>query len=415
MTRTKTQITLPAGTTIPDHIAIILDGNRRWARARGFEPWMGHKAGYEAAWKVMRATRDWGIHTITVWAFSTENWERPEKEIDEIMNLARRMLGDVRAEVMKEEIRFVHLGNKDRLPEDIAKMLGELEKETKAHQKHTFNFAFNYGGRDEIVRAARRIISDRIPAESVDEKLFSSYLDTGDQVYPYVDLFIRTSGEQRSSGLMPWQMTYAEYYWELDHLPDMTPEKLREAIVDYSRRRRRFGGNDREEHMRFDPRVVAKLELDWRRSLALGEGERFRDLIVRYVKEHYGLSKDLAKGAGLYLAKALVYGQREDWEKAKESLESLYEIVKKTLGLAMEPKIVAGIEVDLWKNQGEHGKTLEEQMRVLYAETFRFSDFQASKAAHLSAMAQGEMQRKNWKQAEWLLERFYSALKERVA
>lgn len=412
---THEKLALPLRTNIPDHIAIILDGNRRWARAKGRMTLEGHKAGFEAGMKVARAARDFGVHTVTVWGFSTENWDRSKEEIDYLMTLYRRMVDTIRNEARKEDIRFVHLGRKDRFPQRLVDFIEEVEDETRGNSKHVLNVALDYGGRDEIVRATRKIVADGVPVEKIDEKLFASYLDTGDQAYPYVDLFIRTSGEQRTSGFLSWQLAYAEYYWELDHLPDMSPEKLREAILDYSRRRRRFGGNDKEEHMKFDPRVVAKLELDWRRALAIGEGEKFRDLLVRYVKEHYGLSKELAKTAGYSMAKAIVYGRDEDWGQAKESLEGLYKIVKKTLGLAMEPKIVAGIEVDMWKNQGEHGKTLEQQLRQLYAETFRVSDFQASKAAHLSALARGEMDKSNWKGAEWFLERFYRALKERVA
>ncbi|KKU89845.1 MAG: Isoprenyl transferase [Candidatus Yanofskybacteria bacterium GW2011_GWA1_48_10] len=412
----RTSVSLPPGTVVPNHLAIILDGNRRWARSKGLDPWEGHKAGYLAGKKIAEATRRWGIHTLTVWGFSTENWERNEKEISTIMDLLRRFLAEVREEVVKEDTRFVHLGDKQRLPEDIVAAIKNLEEETRFNKRHVLNVALNYGGRNEIVRTTQKIIDADIPAEQVDEKLFASYLDTADQPYPYVDLFIRPSGEQRTSGLLPWQMTYAEYYWELDHLPDMTPEKLKKAIMDYSCRRRRFGGNDKEEHFKFDPALVAKLELDWRRALDLGEGERLRDLVVRYVKEHYGLSKELAKDAGYYMAKALLYGRSEDWDMAKESLKGLYAIIQKTLGLAMEPEVVAGIQIDGWRRgKVQPSKTLEEHLRQLYAEVFRVSDFQASKAAHLAALAQGEMDKKNWDLAEPLLERFYRALKERVA
>lgn len=411
----ETKVTLPPGTKVPDHIAIILDGNRRWARARGLPTLKGHNAGFEAGMKVARAARDFGVHTVTVWGFSTENWDRSPEEISYLMKLYRKMVDRVREEAVKEDIRFVHLGRKDRFPKDLMKYIAQVEEETKNNRKHLLNVALDYGGHDQIIRATQKIIRDGIPADQVNEKLFASYLDTAHQPYPYVDLFIRPSGEQRTSGLMPWELAYAEYYWEIDHLPDMTPEKLRAAIVDYSRRRRRFGGNDREEHLKFDPRLVAKLELGWRRALALGEGERLRDLVISYVKEHYGLSKGLAKDAGYYMAKALLYGRAEDWNQAKDSLEGLYKIIKKTLGLALEPDVVAGLQIDMWKGKGETGKTLEECLRQLYAEVFRVSDFQASKAAHLAALAQTEMDKKNWNQAQSLLEKFYAALKERVA
>ena len=190
-----------------------------------------------------------------------------------------------------------------------------------------------------------------------------------------------------------------------DHLPDFSPEMLREAVLDFSRRRRRFGGNDAEKHLGFNPAIVADLEVRWRHQLSIGEKEKFRDLVVRYVKEHYGLSKSLAREAGLAMARALVHGQEKDWDKAKEALEGLYGILQKTLRLAFEPEVIARIEIDLWKNGSE------ESLREYLAEKFRFSTFQAATAAHLGWLAQtaeGE-KKKDY------LEKFYQALKERVA
>ncbi len=397
-------ITLPPGTKIPNHIALILDGNRRWARARGLKPWEGHKAGYEAIKKLAKSARDLGVHTFTVWAFSTENWERPEIEINEIMKLLRFGLDEMEPELHQDKVRFIHLGRKDKLPKDAMEHISKLEKDTAHYTDYVFNIALDYGGHQEIIRAVNKILDAKL--KTVNAKQFESFLDTANQPYPYVDLFIRTSGEQRTSGLLPWQMDYAEYYFEQEHLPDFTPEKLREAILDYSRRRRRFGGNDAEEHFKFDPKVVAGLELQWQHALSLKQDEKFRDLVIRYVREHYGLSKDLAKDAGLNLAKALVYRRHENWDKAKESLEGLYEIIRKTLGLALEPKIVANIEIDLWKN----GVT-EEKLKHLLAEKFRVSSFQAAAAAHLGWLA--STSDKNNKKG--LLEKFYQAIKERVA
>lgn len=325
------------------------------------------------------------------------------------MKLYWKMVDEVRERAKKEQIRFVHLGRKDRFPKKLMKYIEEVEQETRRNEKHVFNVALDYGGHDEIVRATRKIIEEKIPAKEVDEKLFARYLDTGDQPYPYVDLFIRTSGEQRTSGLLPWQMFYAEYYWELDHLPDMTPEKLRDAVVDYSRRRRRFGGNDAMEHLKFDPKLVADLQIKWQHELAVGGGERFRDYVMRYVKEQYGLSKELAKSAGRNLANALVSRDEEDWDGAKKSLKKLYEIVKKNLDLAFEPSIVANFEVDLWQ-KGEN----EDKMREYLGEKFRFSELQAAKSAHLAILADRE-QMTNPSLARSYLEKFYEALKERVA
>jgi hypothetical protein len=296
------------------------------------------------------------------------------------------------------------------LPKDIVRLIGELEEETKDYSKHTFNFVVDYGGHDEIVRAVKKIVEAKVEAQQIDAKLFESYLDTAGQEYSYVDLFIRTSGEQRTSGLFPWQMDYAEYYFEQDHLPDFSPEKLKEAIMDYSRRRRRFGVNDTEEHLKFDPKVVADLEVRWRHALDLGENERFYDLVVRYVREHYGLSKELAKSAGLNLAKAVVYGKQDNWDEARKALTGLYGVVQKTLKLAFEPEMVANFEINLWKS----GQT-EEEMRMLVAEKFRVSNFQAAKSAHLAHLANIEVKKKNWEKAKGYMVKYYQALKERVA
>jgi undecaprenyl diphosphate synthase len=401
-------ITLPEGTKTPNHIAMILDGNRRWARARGLEPWEGHKAGYKAVKSLAEASRTLGVHTFTVWAFSTENWERPQKEINEIMKLLRYGLDEMEPSLHKDKVRLIHLGRKDRLPKDAIEHIQRLENETRKYDSsHVFNMALDYGGKDEITRAVQKIINDKVTSDEVNAKLIESYLDTADQPYPYVDLFIRTSGEQRTSGLFPWQLDYAEFYFEQEHLPEFTPEKLKDAILDYSRRRRRFGANDAEEHLQFDPKVVADLEVQWQHALNIGEHERLSDLVIRYVKEHYGLSKDLAKNAGLNLAKALVYGRQENWHEAKANLAGLYEILRKTLGLALEPDIVASIEVDLWKN----GVT-EEGLRHLLAEKFRVSTFQVTKSAHLGWLA---TQSDNVDHKRGLLEKFYAAIKERVA
>lgn len=401
-------ITLPRGTKVPDHIAIILDGNRRWARARGLKPWEGHRAGYEAVKRMADASRKLGVHTFTVWAWSTENWERAEVEVNEIFKLLRVAIAEMDEELKREKVRFVHIGRKDRLPKDVLEGLKMLEDKSRMHTEHTFNLCLDYGGKDEILRATRRIISDQLPVEQIDEKIFESYLDTAGQQYPYVDLFIRTSGEQRTSGLLPWQMTYAEYYFEQDHLPDFTPAKLREAILDFSRRRRRFGGDDAVEHFQFDPKVVAKIELDMRRQI--GDREKLSELAIEYIKQQYGMSKNLAKVAGLSLAKALVHRDKLEWDKARQAMTDLYELIRKNVGLALEPEIVASIEVGTWK-----GQLVEGDLRQLLAEKFRVSEFQAAKSAHLAYMANEEVARGDWKKAGQLMEKYYQALKERVA
>jgi undecaprenyl diphosphate synthase len=421
-------IVLPRGTKIPDHIVIIPDGDRRWARTRGLPVTEGHRAGYMALKKLARASRDLGIHTLTLWGFSTENWERSLEERKNIMNLARRMVKDFMDEALEEGVRFIHLGRKDRLPPDLVQMLTEAEEKSKDNTKHVLNVALDYGGRDEIVRAVRKIISDKVPVEKINEKLFENYLDTSGQPYPYPELFIRTSGEQRTSGLLPWQIAYAEYYWEECHLPDFTPKKLKLAILDYSRRRRRFGGNDAEQHLTFDPEVVAKLEIAWWRLRKIPKGTRFQDYAFNHLREQFGLSKKLAKEAAKYLIVAfLEQDNGRNWEKAKINLKKFYKLIKDEVKLAFEPSIVASMQVKFWedmagKEQVKAASDAEETARELVAEVNRISLFQAAKAAHLLVLANIERNlaergsgEKHWDKAQDYLERFYKALKERVA
>ena len=409
----KNKITLPSDTEIPNHIAIILDGNRRWARARGLPTLEGHRAGFVAGRTVARAARDLGVHTFTVWGFSTENWNRSPKEISYLMTLFNHFVKDVRKDAKKDGVRFVHLGRKDHLPKALIKLITEVENETKNNKNFVLNAALDYGGKNEIIRAVKKIVQEKIPADKIDEKVFEKHLDTWDQPYPYIDLFIRTSGEQRTSGLMPWQMEYAEYYWERDHLPDFTPEKLKEAILDYSRRRRRFGGNDALEHFDFKPELAAKFEVAWWRLSNIPEGMRFRDYAFKHLKEQFGLSKKLAKEAAVYLAEALIEEKKSKWDKAKGKLKSFYKLIKDELKLAFEPEIVASLEVRFRQELGQDAA--EGTARELLGEVYRISLFQAAKAAHLRVLASVEAKLGNWKKAEEYLQKYYRALKDRVA
>jgi undecaprenyl diphosphate synthase len=406
------EITLPRGTVIPNHIAMILDGNRRWARARGLAPWKGHFYGYKAVNALAHATRRLGIHTFTVWAFSTENWERPQKEIDEIMNVFRRALKETEKDFHKEHVAMVHLGRKDRLPTDIASEVVRIEAETaKYAPEHIFNMAIDYGGRDEIVRAVQKIVKDKISANEIDEKSFEKYLDTYNQPYPDPDLFIRTSGEQRTSGFLPWQMAYTEFYFEEGHLPDFTPDKLKVALLDYSRRRRRFGGNDTVNHFEFDPQVLARLELKWWRLGKIPEGTKFREYALAHVKEQYGLSKHLAGAAAHLLFEAITEENNNKLSEAKEKLKKFYTLIKDEVKLAFEPEIVASLEVRMRNEKGESEETTKEYL----AEVYRISLLQAAKAAHLKVLANIERNKENWEKAEEYLQKYYRALKERVA
>ncbi len=423
----ESKITFPKDTVIPNHIAIILDGNRRWARSKGLPTLAGHKAGFEAGMEIARASRSWGVHTFTVWGFSTENWDRSPDEISYLFKLFRRMVKVVEDEAKKDDIRFIHLGRKDRLPKELIKYIREVEEKTKDNKSHVFNVALDYGGHDEIIRVTKKIVDDKIPSKKIDEKLFTSYLDTKDQPYPYVDLFIRTSGEQRTSGFLPWQLNYSEYVWETVNLPDMTPRRLADDILDFSRRRRRFGGNDTASHFCFDPKLTAKLELSWWRLSKIPEGVRLRDYAANHVCEQFGLSKKLAKEAAKYLVEAVVEENDEKWDRATEKMKSFYELIKEEVKLAFEPKIVASMEVDF--NREMDGKSnisdagnAEELAQKHLAEVYRISLLQAAKAARLRVLAGVEknlalagLGEEHWNRAEDYLQKYYSALKERVA
>jgi hypothetical protein len=252
-------------------------------------------------------------------------------------------------------------------------------------------------------------------------------MDTAGQPYPNVDLYIRTSGEQRTSGFMMWQSDYAEFYWENDHFPDFSPEKLRAAILDYSRRRRRFGGNDAMEHFKFSPRLAAKLELSWWRLRKIPEGTRFTDYAIDHLKEQFGLSKELAREAAGLMTEALAHGNKSKWKEALIPLRKFYELIKEELKLAFEPSLAASLEIKLWRDLSDkenirEAADVEETAKELYAEVYRISLFQAAKAAHLRILAAIErnlaergMGEVHWARAEDYLQKFYSALKERVA
>ena len=222
-------------------------------------------------------------------------------------------------------------------------------------------------------------------------------------------------------------MVYSEFYFEEDHLPDMTPEKLRTAILDYSRRRRRFGAKDKMAHLKFRPEVTARLEVGWWRLQNIPQGTRFRDYAVKHIKEQYGLSKTLATQAAKYMIEAVVEGKDKKWEKSMVSAKKFYELIRNEIKLAFEPSLAASLQVKLWrgingKDKVEVADGVEDTARHLYAEVYRISVFQATKAAHLRVLANIERNlaekghgEYHWDRAEDYLEKFYRALKERVA
>jgi len=341
------QIKLPPGTIVPNHIAVILDGNGRWARSRGLQVTQGHEAGYKAIRDVLEAARILGVHTLTVWGWSTENWKRPPKEIAKIMELVERSLRTELKAAHKEKVRFTHLGRKDRLPKPLIELIKKAEAETAHYTKYQFNLALDYGGRDELLRATKKMLQDNLDPAKLNEDVFSNYLDTAGQKYPDPDLFIRTSGEQRTSGYLPWQTVYAEFYFEEDHLPDMTPVKLQSIILDYSRRRRRFGAKDRVRHFRFKPELTAHLELAWWRLANIPEDKTFSQYAHEHLAEQWGLSKSLAKDAAKLMVAALVEGKAENWPQATSKMRAFYRLIKDEVKLAFEPSLAASLEIKL--------------------------------------------------------------------
>jgi undecaprenyl diphosphate synthase len=418
---------LPKGTVVPNHIALIMDGNGRWARSHGLPATKGHEAGAKAVREVIDQARDWGVHTITLWGFSTENWKRSPKEVHKILSLVKIYLQKELEIAHKDKVRFIHLGRKDRLPGDLRKLIERVEDETKDYTNHILNLALDYGGRDEILRAIHKAAETGIDMTIIDEKTFSSCLDTANQPYPEPDLLIRTSGEQRTSGLLPWQMVYSEFYFEEVHLPDITPQKLQAAILDFSRRRRRFGAKDRIHHFKFKPEVTAKLELAWWRLKKIPERQGFIDYSIEHLKEQFGLSKELASEAALLMAQAVKHGESNKWKEAQKPLKKFYELLKEELKLAFEPSLAASLEVKFWqdsraKESAEEAIAVEDTAKELYAEVYRISLFQAAKLAHLRVLATVEQNlaerglgEHHWDRAEDYLEKFYKELKQRVA
>jgi undecaprenyl diphosphate synthase len=225
---------------IPNHIAIIPDGNRRWAKEKGLPSLEGHRRGFDVGIKIGKKIRSLGVHTTTIWAFSTENWNRTEKEITYLMELYQAFLEKNLKEALKEKIRIIHLGKKDKIPKKLLESIENSEEKTKNFKDYILNIALDYGGRDEMIRAIEKIKDQKSKIE-LSEDNFNQFLDTANQPYPNPDLIIRTSGEQRTSGLMIWQAAYSEYIFLKKHFPDVTDEDIEQSIEEYSQRQRRFG------------------------------------------------------------------------------------------------------------------------------------------------------------------------------
>ena len=229
---------------IPQHVAIILDGNGRWAKKRGMPRNYGHVQGSKNVERICEDAYKMGIKYLTVYAFSTENWNRPKDEVDALMKLLRNYMKTCLKTAEKNRMKVRVIGDISRLDEDIRKRILELEKASEHNDGLNFQIAINYGSRDEMIRAMRAMANDveagTLAPEAISEKIFESYLDTHD--IPDPDLLIRTSGELRLSNYLLWQMAYTELYFPDVTWPDFTKEELTKAIEQYNSRDRRFGG-----------------------------------------------------------------------------------------------------------------------------------------------------------------------------
>lgn len=227
---------------LPNHLAIILDGNGRWANQRGLPRNMGHRQGVKTLTKIVKECSKIGIKHLTVYAFSTENWNRPQKEIDYLMSLIERYLNRIEKQLFKSDIRLKVIGEKTKLNDYLLSVIDTIESKTKDHQGLTLNIAFNYGSKDEIVNAFKKMANDKVlfTKENVDKYLYTS--ESKD-----VDLLIRTSGEQRISNYLLWQIAYAEIYFTDVYWPDFNINELEKALDSFQNRKRRFGGLDNEK------------------------------------------------------------------------------------------------------------------------------------------------------------------------
>lgn len=234
---------MPDTRLLPNHIGLIMDGNGRWAKKRGLPRKAGHKAGVQTFRKIVRYCNKIGLKYLTVYALSTENWKRPKEEIDSLMQLFREFLSDAE-NYKKENVKTIFIGDRSILDQDIQDRIKECELESSTHTGLTLNMAINYGGRDEILRAARHLAADlldnTISYDQIDENSIEARLDTAGQ--PDVDLIIRPSGEQRLSNFLLWQAAYAEFIFMDVLWPDFNEAAMNMALEEFAKRNRRFGG-----------------------------------------------------------------------------------------------------------------------------------------------------------------------------
>ena len=225
---------------VPRHVGYILDGNRRWAKQHGLPTYEGHLAGYNAMQEVIDATSDAGVEFISFYTFSTQNWNRAEEEVRGIMTLIRRLFKSDIKRLVKEGYKVVVLGSRAGVPDDISRYIDEAEEKSKHGTRATLAVCFNYGGQEEVVRAAQRLIEQKVAASDVTLERFAGALDHPE--VPPCDLIVRTSGELRLSDYMLWRSAYSEFIFLEKYWPDMTKQDVSVILDEYLRRGRRFGG-----------------------------------------------------------------------------------------------------------------------------------------------------------------------------
>ena len=225
---------------LPSHVAIIMDGNGRWAKQHGLPRLAGHEAGTSNVRRVVDRFNNYEVKYLTLYAFSTENWRRPDEEVNGLLHIFARMIDRETKALHEKGVRLFHLGKADSLSEELQTKVNKAIELTKNNTGITLSIAFDYGGRAEILDAVRRIVRDGIRPEDITESLFSSYLYTPN--VPEPDLIIRTAGEMRLSNFLIWQSAYSEYYSTPTLWPDFKDEEVDKALIAYSRRERRFGG-----------------------------------------------------------------------------------------------------------------------------------------------------------------------------
>jgi undecaprenyl diphosphate synthase len=225
---------------LPNHVAYVMDGNGRWAEKRNLPRLKGHSAGLEATRSVVARLGEYRIRYVTLYSFSTENWNRPKDEVAGLLGMLQKSVEKEAKELHKRGVKIRHLGHLERLPQRLKKAIGNAIELTRSNTEMTLSLAFDYGGRLEILDAVRNILVDGIPPHEIDTKLFNSYLYTAD--LPDVDLVIRTGGDLRISNFLLWQSAYSEYYFTNVLWPEFNIEELDKALIAYGQRHRRFGG-----------------------------------------------------------------------------------------------------------------------------------------------------------------------------